>query len=52
MATKFIQFTNNQIRVEVTGKRVNRGIELGLEIRVNYFLWRCRTSNMGEKWLG
>ena len=37
MASKFLQFTNHHIRVEVTGKRVNRGVGLELEIPVNYF---------------
>ena len=35
--SKNFQFTNHQIRVEVTGKSVNRGVGLGLEIPVNYF---------------
>ena len=38
VASKFLQFRNPHIRVDVTGKRVNRGVELGLEIPVNYFL--------------
>ena len=38
MASKFLQFTNHHIRVEVTGKRVNRGLGLGLEIPTKYFL--------------
>ena len=46
VAPKFLQPTNHYIRVEVTGKRVNHGVRLGLEVSVNYFLWRC---NMGEK---
>ena len=37
MAFKFLQFTNNHICVEVTGKGVNRGVGLGLEILLNYF---------------
>ena len=39
MASKFLQFTNNHIRVEVTGKTVNHGVGLGLKIAVNYFLY-------------
>ena len=35
----FLQFTNYHIRVEATGKRVNRGVRLELEIAVNYFLY-------------
>ena len=35
--SKFLQFTNHHIRVEFTGKRVNRGVGLGLEIPVSYF---------------
>ena len=49
VASKFFQITNHHIRVEVTGKRVNRRVELGLKIPVNYFLWRCKSYNMGEK---
>ena len=37
MASKFLQITNYHIRVEVTGKRVNHGVEVGLEIPLNYF---------------
>ena len=32
VASKFLQLTKPQIRVKVTGKRVNRGVGLGLEI--------------------
>ena len=35
--SKLIQFTNHHVLVEVTGKRVNRGVGFGLEIQVNYF---------------
>ena len=35
--SKLIQFTNHHVLVEVTGKRVNRGVGFGLEIKVNYF---------------
>ena len=45
VASKFLQLTNHHSRVEVTGKRVNRGVGLGFEI----FLWRCKSYNMGEK---
>ena len=34
---KLVQFTNHHVRVEVTGKTVNRGFGLGLEMQVNYF---------------
>ena len=37
MAPKFLQITNYHIRLEVTGKRVNHGVEVGLEIPLNYF---------------
>ena len=37
VASKFLPFTNHHIRVKVTGKRVNRGVGLGLEIPANYF---------------
>ena len=36
VASKFLQITNHPIRVEVTGKRVNRGVEWGLK-PVNFF---------------
>ena len=36
-ASEFLQLTNQGVRVEVTGKRVNRGVGLGLEILANYF---------------
>ena len=49
MASKFLQITNHYSRVEVTGKIVNRGVELGLKMPVNFFLWRCKSYNMGEK---
>ena len=49
---KFLQPANHHIRSEVTGKRVNRGVRLRLEISVNYFSWRCKSYNMGEKHLG
>ena len=39
MTSKFLQFTNYHIRVEATGKRVSRGVGLGLEIAINYFLY-------------
>ena len=37
VASKFLQLTNHHIHVEVTRKRVNRGVGLGLEIPANYF---------------
>ena len=37
MASKFLQITNYHICVEVTGKRVNHGVEVGLEISLAYF---------------
>ena len=36
---KFLQFLNHSIRVAVTGKRVNRGVGLGLKIPVDYFFY-------------
>ena len=35
--SKVASLTNHHIRVEVTGKRVKRGVGLGLEILANYF---------------
>ena len=39
LAFKFLQFQNHSIRVAVTGKRVNRGAGLGIEILVDYFFY-------------
>ena len=52
MASKFLQIASHYIRVEVTGKRVNHGVELGLKIPVNVFLWKCKSYKMEEKLLG
>ena len=52
MASKFLKITNYHIRVEVSGKRVNHGVEVGLEIPLNYLnyiLWRYKSYNFGEK---
>ena len=35
---------------KVARKRVNRGVGLALKIPVEYFLWRCKSYNMCEKW--
>ena len=37
VASKFLQLTNHHNRVEVTGKKVNRGVGLGPEIPANNF---------------
>ena len=37
LAFKFLQFQNHSIRVAVTGKRMNGGAGLSLEIPVDYF---------------
>ena len=39
VVSKFLQFTNHHVCVNVTGKRVNCGVGLGLEIVVNYFFY-------------
>ena len=39
MLSKFLQFTNHHVRVDVTEKRVNHGVGLGLEIPINYFFY-------------
>ena len=39
VASKFLQLKNHHIHVEATGKRVSRGIGLGLEIPENYFFY-------------
>ena len=36
LAAEFLQFSNHQVRVVVTGKRVNRGVGFVLEIPVDY----------------
>ena len=43
VVSKFLQFTNHCVRVEMTGKRVNRCVRLGLEIPVNFF---CEDSRV------
>ena len=42
MASKFLQIASHYVRVEVTGKRVNHGVELGLKIPVNAFYGNAR----------
>ena len=37
VASNFLQITNRHICVELTGKRVNRGVEPGVKIPVNFF---------------
>ena len=37
MASTFLQLTNPHIRVEVTGKIISPGVELGLKIPVKLF---------------
>ena len=37
MLSKLLQFTNGHVRVEVNGKRINRGFRLGLEIQKTIF---------------
>ena len=37
--SKFPQFTNHHDGVEVTGKRVNHGVGLGVEIPINCFFY-------------
>ena len=41
VASKFLQFTNHHICVEETGKKAI--------IPVIYFLWRCKSYNMGKE---
>ena len=36
IASKFLKITNYDIREEVTGKKVNHGIKVGLKIPLNY----------------
>ena len=40
--SKLLKFTNHHVRVEVTGKRINCGFRLGLEIQVNIFYGAAR----------
>ena len=37
LVSKFLQFTNYHVHVDVTEKRASRGVGLGLETLVNYF---------------
>ena len=39
MVSKFLQFSNHHIHIEVNGKRVNLVVGLGLKIPVNYFFY-------------
>ena len=36
MASKFLQITNYHIRLELTQKRINYGVEVGIKIPLNY----------------
>ena len=47
LVNKFLKFLNHCIRVIVTGKRVNRGVGLGLEIPDDYFF---RGDNRVIEW--
>ena len=49
MSSKFLQFTNHYIHVEVTGKRVNCGVGLGLKISVNYLFIEMQKLQHGWK---
>ena len=40
LTTKFLLFPNHRIRVAVTGNRVNRRAEFGLEIPIEYIFYR------------
>ena len=44
LAAKFLQFPNHHICLVVTGTRVNRGLEFGLEILVDYIF--CEDSRV------
>ena len=37
--SKFSQFTNHHVGLEVTGKKINHGVVLGLEISINCFFY-------------
>ena len=47
LVNKFLKFPNHYIRVIVTGKRVNRGVGLALEIPDDYFF---RGDNRVIEW--
>ena len=50
MLFKYLQFINHRVDVEVTGKRVNHGVGLRIEIPINcFFLWICQSYNMDQK---
>ena len=42
-------FANNHVRLAVTGKRVNRGVVLGLDIPGNYFFMEMQELYHGQK---
>ena len=42
---QLFQFTSNHILVEITGKGVNGGVRLGLQILVNYFYGDARVNH-------
>ena len=45
--SKFLQFTNHHIGAEVTGKRVNHGVGLELEIPINCFFTEMQELQHG-----
>ena len=49
LANKFLKFSNHHIGVVVTGKRINRGIGLGLEIPVDYYFMKIIELSNGLK---
>ena len=51
VASKFLQFTNHYIRIEVTGKRVSRGVRLELEYLSNIFFGDVRVITWVENGL-
>ena len=48
-SNKFLTFPNHYIRCVVTGKSVNRGIGLGLEMPVDYFFTETMDLSNGLK---
>ena len=45
--SKFLQFTNHHVGVEVTGKKVNRDVGLGLETPINCFFMEMQVLQHG-----
>ena len=52
MLSKSPQFTDHHVGVELTGKRVNHGVGLGVDIPINCFFMEMQELQYGWKELG